>query len=262
MKKAFKYLFIIIFLLPFLPVAILVFWIYSTFKIIKYLWNEKNKYNNIRDCFKISKNIGALFLSIVCLVVVPIVLVNFTNDFIESEKVRQDQEIILQQEEEKNLEQKKYDSERNKVLDPNYRIKKEIDKVKSVDDTCILTQEDIQKHNITAEEIAKFEKDRELAITEYKDNKIIKNFEKIAEKYVSDNTTSTINKFYSSSNSKEYGFNDDKTIVTISGHYKGRNPHLVYVKGYYTIKLDAESGEIIDSILEKEFIDNAKHPKE
>lgn len=262
MKKAFKYLFVFIFLIAFLPVAIIVFWIYATFKLIKYLWNEKNKYTDIKDYFKNIKNISASLLAIICLIVMPIILVNFTKDFIESEKVRQVQEAISQQEKEQNLEQKIYNNERNKVLDPNYRIKKEIDKVASIDDTCILSEEDIQKYSITDEEITKFEKDREIAITQYKDNKIIKNFEKIAENHVSDNTLSTINRFYSFDNLKEYGFNDDKTIVTISGYYKGRNPQLVYIRGDYTIKFNATSGEIIDVLLGKETIDSTKHPKE
>lgn len=112
--------------------------------------------------------------------IVPIGLVGFTKDFDKNEKIRQEEKLVLEVQEDIELEQKKYDSARNKALDTRYRIPKEIDKAEFVDSTCILSKEDIEKYNITDEEIAKFEKDRELAIIEYKDKNMVQSFEKKA----------------------------------------------------------------------------------
>lgn len=259
--KGIKYLLITILVIPFIPVALVLLWIYGTFRLIKYLWSEKSKYTSINEYFKNFKNLGASLLTIMSLVIVPILLINFGKDFIANEQIRQAEQAEMDLEKEQQLLEKKYTTERERALSPEYRIKKEIDKAESVDDTCFLTEEEIAKYDITQEEIEKFQQDREIAITAYKDKKFVQSLERNAEEYVSDNTTSSVYKHYTNRNQGKYGFNEDKTVVTISGHYTGRTLQLVNIRGRYTIKFDGSTGEIIEADLGKETVDSAKHPR-
>lgn len=262
MLKWIKYIFIFIVSIVFLPFVVLIGGGYLTIKLAKYLWAEKDKYEDIKDCFRSIKNIGALLAIIIGIIVVPTGLVKYSKFCIETAIQGQEEQSIENKKEEEEKKQRVYENARRKVLDPSYRISKEIDNVDSVEDTCILSKEEIQKYNITDEEISKFEKDRDKAIIEYKDKKTLKKFEKMAKEYVSDNTTSSIYNDSIHRKSKEYGFNEDKTEVTISGSYRGRTLQLVYIRCNYTIKFDTNTGDIIEADLGKEFIDRTKHPQE
>lgn len=259
--KGLKYLLITILVIPFIPVALVLLWIYGTFKLMKYLWSEKSKYASINEYFKNFKNLGASLLTVMSLVIVPTFLFNFGKDFIETEKIRQAEQAEMDQEEEQQFLDKKYKTERERVLSPEYRITKEIDKAESVDDTCYLTEEEIRKYDISQEEIEKFQQDRELAIIAYKDKKFVQGLEKKAKEYVSDNTTSSVYKHFFNRTTDDYGFNEDKTVVTISGRYTGRTLQLVNIRGRYDIKFDGTTGEIIEANLGKESVDSAKHPR-
>lgn len=84
MSKWIKYIFIFIVSIVFLPSVVLIGGRYLTIKLAKYLWLEKDKYEDIKGCFRSIKNIGALLDIIIGIIAVPIGLVKYSKFCIET----------------------------------------------------------------------------------------------------------------------------------------------------------------------------------
>ncbi|MGL4847804.1 MAG: hypothetical protein ACRC28_02595 [Clostridium sp.] len=258
MVKWLKYILLGVIAIVFLPFAVLLGAGYITFRLIKYLLKEKGEYKNIKDCFMNIKNVGALIAIVLGIVLVPTGLVKYTMFCLEAPAKAEIAKEEQKEEREKVAEENKYNSDREKLLTPRKRMSGDPE---TIDDRCILTKEDIKKYNITDEEISKFEEEKKVAIQNYKDKKTIEKFEEMALEHVARNTTSTVGRNYFSEKKEGYGYNKDKTTVTIHGRYEARTLQLVNVRSRYTVKFDVKTEEILQADLGKELVNSQKHPK-
>ncbi|MGL5347686.1 MAG: DUF6056 family protein [Peptostreptococcaceae bacterium] len=249
MKKFFKFLLTILMISAAIMFGLLVLWIIASAFVVRYIFKEKDNYDNIGDFFKEIKNVLAVIMVVILLVVTPVIFIKSTKEYNEELKEQQKQEAILekQKQEEEEIEAKK--KERSQVLNAKSKFKKDIKNGIDPDEAGMLTEKEIEQYNITDGEITKFNNDREKAIISYEEDQLGRKFKRLAEEYVMENISSTVSKFEVS---PEYELNEDKTKFTVKGWYKGKNVYGASIRGDYQVEFDLSTGEISNIQIEKE----------
>lgn len=245
MKTILKFCLGIIIFSAIVALGAFVAWCVASVFVVRYLFKLKGKYKNPKDCLKEGKNIVAIVAALVLFIVIPVGFAKTSREYDQEQKIKQEQQAKLEEQQKIEAEQKQKDRERANILNAKSRVKKA-----GKDANVVLTEEEIEKYNITDEEIAKFDEAVEAAVIGIEDAEMAKKFEREAKNYVKKNLDYTAPNLRAPS---KYSFNEEGTICTIKGTYKSKNKYGVDVKGEYSIDFDTASGEIVD-----EFIGNEK----
>ncbi|MGL5693230.1 MAG: hypothetical protein ACRCXA_04075 [Peptostreptococcaceae bacterium] len=248
MKKFFKGLMTLLCISAAISLGLLVFWIIGVAFVVTYLFKAKDKYDNINDFLKEKRNIIALLCSVILIVVIPVAYTKNLKEYNEKSKELSKQQAILDAQKEKELEEKNNKNERNKVLNAKSKLKKDLKDGKDITKAGLLKDEEIEKYDITEDEIEKYENDRENAIIENEEKELARIYDSMAKEYVSEVISSTVSRFkYTDS-----GYNDDMTKFIVKGYYTGTNQYGASVRANYEVEFDLETGQITNSVLGKE----------
>lgn len=248
MKKLFKFLMMLLLISAAISLGLFVLWLLASGFVVSYLFKAKEKYDNMSDFFKEAKNIIAVILSVVLLIVVPITFKKASDEYDEKLRQQQKQEAILEEQKLKEQEEKKKEDERASILNAKSRFNKDQKNGKDIEDAGMLTEEEIEKHNITEDEIARFNKDREEAIKKYEEKELGKKYESLAKTYARESIISTIKKIRTINSE----YSEDMTKFIVRGSYTGKNQYGADVRGGYEVEFDLSTGEMINIIIDKE----------
>lgn len=243
MKTILKFCLGIVIFSAIVALGAFVAWCVASVFVVRYLFKLKGKYKDPKDCLKEGKNIVAIVAAVVLFIAIPVGFAKTSREYDKEQKIKQEQQAMLEEKQKIEAEQKQKDRERANVLNAKAKVKKA-----GKDANVVLTEEEIEKYNITEEEISTFDEAVEAAVIGLEDADMAKKFEREAKKYVKKNLDYTSPTLHYS----KYNFNEDKTICTIKGTYKSKNKYGVDVKGEYSIDFDTASGEIVDKFIGNE----------
>lgn len=236
-----------------IALGLFVVWGIASVFVVRYLFKSNGKYESYKDFLKEGKNIAVVGAAVVLFIVIPVGYMKNSNEYKQEQKIKQEQQDKLESEKKAELEQKQKEKqtqrERNNILNAKSRLEKEKKQGKDIYEGIVLTDEEIEKYNITEAEVSKFNEDVEKAIIEIEDNNMVKKYKEEARKHVSKNVDDSRPVV----SYAKYSFNQDKTICTIKGTYRGKNKYGVDIRGEYVIDFDTSSGEMVN-----EFIGNEK----
>lgn len=248
MKTILKFCLGIVIFSAIVALGAFVAWCVASVFVVRYLFKLKGKYKDPKDCLKEGKNIVAIVAAVVLFIVIPVGFAKTSREYDQEQKIKQEQQAMLDEQKKIEAEQKQKDRERANVLNAKSRVKKA-----GKDATVVLTEEEIEKYNITEEEISTFDEAVEAAVIGLEEADMAKKFEREAKSYVKKNLNYTTPNLRSPS---KYSFNEDGSICTIKGRYESKNKYGANVKGEYSIDFDTASGEIVDEFIGNEKVSN------
>lgn len=252
MKKLFKFLLGLFLISAIIAIGTFGVWCILSVIVVRHLARSKGNYKTTKDFLSDGKNIVAILGAILLFVATPIYFINSSKEYEKDQRIKQEQQAIIDKQKKEETDKRNYERERSNVLNAKSKLKKEIKKGSAVKDGVVLANSEIKKYNITDEEVLKFNKDVEKAIEDIQYDEMAKKYKSEAKKYVKENVESALHRVLGSS----YKYNHDKTICTVTGSYKAKNIYGVNVRGEYIIDFDTSSGDMINKFVGNEKASN------
>lgn len=220
-------------------------------KIKNYIKEVKENYSSPKEFFSEPKNIVVFIAG---WLIVGVIAVGVGKIFPESPKGPQD--VAIEEEDKINKEnEKKYETERIKVLNAKGRLEKDIADGKDIKKGITLTDEEIEKYKITEEEIKKFNDTVKSSIESVYDNYTERQYKAEIKRLLSEYSAGYPDMVYL----PDYEYNEDKTICTATGNYTSSNEYGADVRGEYNIKFDHTTGKVIESFIGNEKVTKKKN---